>query len=267
MEDSEKMLDVAEPTTEVAENTTEVAETQPQEEMEFTDTQEESKQEETTENSKEDKNEESKEQSTEERAEFAKIRRKAEEDARKKIESETKKAYEKGKLEAYKGKLNPYTNKPITDLADIEMYEVMFQLEQEGKDPINDLPEKLSSKRREEARAIQERKEQEEKTAKEIEEFQTKYPNVDLSELLKDSFFNDYIQGKSKSLVELYDGFNNFKNAFRNSAVEVAKQTLANAQASPGSLGSETETVVDYNSMSQEDFKRHLEMVKNGEMK
>lgn len=267
MEDSEKMLDVAEPTTEVAENTAEVAETQPQEEMEFTDNQENSNQEEKKETPVEESKEESKEQSPEERAEFAKIRRKAEEDAQKKIESETKKAYEKGKLEAYKGKINPYTNKPITDLADIEMYEVMFQLEQEGKDPINDLPEKLSSKRREEAKAIQEKKEAEEKTAREIEEFQTKYPNVDLSELLKDSFFNDYIQGKTKSLTELYDGFNNFKNAFRNSAVEVAKQTLANAQASPGSLGSETETIIDYNSMSQEDFKRHLEMVKNGEMK
>ena len=271
MEDSEKILEVAEPVEEVAEVTTEVDET-PQNEVELVDGSnnteivEKTKEEPTTEVEEEPK-EEKPNQTAEENANYAQIRRKAEEDANKKIESERQKAFNEGKLEAFKGKLNPYTNKPITDLTDVEMYEEMYRLEQEGKDPINDLPEAIAAKEREKIKAIQEKKELEVKTKQEIEDFNKKYPDVNLGELLQDSFFNDYIQGKNKPIIELYEGFNNFKNAFRNSAVEVAKQTLANAQATPGSLSSEVETTIDYNSMSSEEFARQVQMVKDGELK
>jgi len=267
-QESEKMLNVADLTEEVAEVTTEVDET-PQEKQEFTDSSSNS----TSENKEDDEsvnndtNEEVQKQTSEENAKFAQIRRKAEEDAQKKIEAETKKAYEKGRLEAYKGKINPYTNKPILDFADVEMYEVMYRLESEGKDPITDLPEELAKKRREEAKAIQEKKEMEIKTQQELEEFRAKHPDINVEELLKDSFFLDYMQGKNKTLTELYDGFNNFKNAFRNSAVEVAKQTIANAQATPGSLNSGAEVNIDYANMSDEEFERILSAVKNREMK
>lgn len=256
MEESEKILEVAEPVEEVAEETTEVVET-PQEE-DFTE-------EETTE-----KNEsvvETKEQSLEERAEFASIRRKAEEEANLKLESERQKAFNEGRLEAYKGKINPYTEKPIVDLTDVEMYETMYQLEQTGKDPIRDLPEYMATKRRDEEKAIQEKKELEEKTKKEIDDFNQKYPDVDLNELLKDSFFVDYIQGKTKPIVELYEGFNNFKNAFRNSAVEAAKQTIANSQSSPGSLGNGSDVTIDFNSMSSAEFEKYVQRAKDGELK
>lgn len=280
MDDSEKTLDVAEPVEEVAKETTEVVET-PQNEVELVDGSPETKEsveeskneEETTEEKKteepkeEPKEETKKDQTAKENANYAQIRRKAEEDANKKLESERQKAFNEGKLEAYKGKINPYTEKPITDLTDVEMYEEMYRLEQEGKDPIKDLPEALATKEREQAKAIQERKEMEAKTKEEIDEFQKKYPDVNLGELLQDSFFNDYIQGKNKSITELYEGFNNFKNAFRNSAVEVAKQTIANAQASPGALSSEADVTVDYNTMSSEEFARQVQMVKDGELK
>lgn len=38
------------------------------------------------------------------------------------------------------------------------MYETMYQLEQDGKDPINDLPDALLNKRKEENKVIQEKK-------------------------------------------------------------------------------------------------------------
>ena len=270
MDESEKTLDVAEPTAEVTEEVTEVAETPQEEAPEFTDSTEETK--ETTDNSKEDagesSNEESTEQSAEENSKFASIRRKAEEDAQKKIQEAESKAYERGKLEAYKGKINPYTNKPITDNSDIEIYEMMYKLEQEGKDPINDLPNALSDRRREEQKALTEERERNEKARKELEEFQGKYPDVNVQELLNDSFFNDYISGKSKNLTELYEGFNNFKNAFRNSAVNVAKQTIANSQSSPGSLsgGGESPTI-DFNTMSSEEFQKYVQRAKDGELR
>lgn len=266
MEDSEKILDVAEPVEEVAEETTIVDEnTQEETSEEFTE------QEVTVEEAdKSDETEtEKKVQSDEENANYAQIRRKAEEDANKKIEEAKAKAYEEGKLAVYKGKINPYTNRPITDLADAEMYETMYQLEREGKDPINDLPDALLNKRKEENKVIQEKKILEEKTKKEVDEFVEKYPNVNLKELLDDSFFNDYIRGKNNSLTELYEGFNNFKNAFRNSAINVAKQTIANAQASPGSLSSnnDSSTIIDFKNMSSEDFQKYVTKVKNGEIR
>lgn len=270
MEDSEKTLEAAEPVEEVTEEITDVDET-PQKESNSDTTSEDSSENNVAD--KQDSNEEAEseeqkeEQPKSERAEFAQVRRKAEEEANLKIESEKKKAYEQGRLDAYKGKVNPYTNKPITDLADIEMYEMMYKLESEGKDPINDLPEAMATKRRDEAKIIQEKKELESKTKQELDEFTKKYPDVNVSELLSDSFFMDYIQGKNKALTELYEGFNNLKNAFRNSAVKVAKQTIANSQATPGSLKSEVDVTVDYNTMSSEEFNRQLQMVKDGEIK
>lgn len=262
MEDSEKILDVAEPVEEVAEETTIVDEnTQEETSEEFTE------QEAVEEADKSDETEiEKKVQSDEENANYAQIRRKAEEDANKKIEEAKAKAYEEGKLAVYKGKINPYTNRPITDLADVEMYETMYQLEQDGKDPINDLPDALLNKRKEENKVIQEKKNLEEKTKKEVDEFVEKYPNVDLKELLDDSFFNDYIRGKNNSLTELYEGFNNFKNAFRNSAIEVAKQTIANAQATPGSLKGDSDNTIDYSNMSDEEFETMIQKAKDGEL-
>lgn len=271
MDESEKTLDVAEPTAEVTEEVTEVAETPQEEVPEFTDSSEES-QESSDDNSKEDTDtdskEESSEQSAEENAKFANIRRKAEEEAQKKIKEAESKAYEKGRLEAYKGKINPYTNKPIVDSSDIEMYETMYKLEQEGKDPINDLPEALTDRRREEQKALAEERERKEKARQEIEDFEKKYPDVNIPELLNDSFFNDYISGKNKSLIDLYEGFNNFKNAFRNSAVNVAKQTIANSQSSPGSLsGNGEEPILDFNTMSSEEFQKYVQKAKDGELK
>lgn len=259
MEESEKNLDVAEPSAEVTEEVTEVAET-PQEEPtpEFTDSTEE----------KENTPADESKQSAEENSRYASIRRKAEEDAQKKIQEAETKAYEKGRLEAYKGKINPYTNKPIVDSSDIDVYEMMYKLEQEGKDPINDLPNALSDRKREEQKALTEEKERNEKAKQEIDEFQAKYPDVNLQELLNDSFFNDYIGGKNKPLLDLYEGFNNFKNAFRNSAVNVAKQTIANSQSSPGSLsGGGEEPIVDFSTMSSEEFQKYVQKAKDGELK
>ena len=74
------------------------------------------------------------------------------------------------------------------------------------------------------------------------------------------------MQGKQKSLTELYEGFNNFKNAFRNSAINVAKQTIANAQASPGSLKGDSDNTIDYASMSDAEFEKYIQRAKDGDL-
>ena len=53
---------------------------------------------------------------------------------------------------------------------------------------------------------------------------------------------------------------------FRNKAVEVAKQTIANSQSTPGSLGSGSDVSIDYNNMSKEEFEKYVVRAKNGEL-
>ena len=75
------------------------------------------------------------------------------------------------------------------------------------------------------------------------------------------------MEGKNKSLVEVYESFNKLKNQFRTSAIDVAKQTIANANASPGSLGSGSEMTISYDNMSSEEFNKIVQGVIDGDIK
>lgn len=261
MEESEKTLEVAEPTTEETEQTVtepeEKAETN-EESFEFTDTQETEEQKEVQET------EEKKEvQSQEDNSKYAQARRKAEAE----MELKVKEAYQKGRMESFVGKMNPYTQTVIKDETDIQVYENMYALDQQGKDPVTDYANYVADKQREEAKAKEEAEKLQKEAENDIAEFTEKYPDVNLSELLEDDMFKDYIEGKRKPLTTLYENYQKMQNSFRNKAVDVAKQTIANSQATPGSLGSGSDVTLDYSKMSDEEFERTLQAVKNGELK
>ena len=154
MEDSAKMLEVAEPTMEETETTATVPEenTETNEEsFEFTEKTES----EVTETSVEETKEEVKEvQSKEENSKYAQARRKAEAE----MEAKVKEAYQKGRMESFIGKLNPYTNTVINDETDIQVYENMYALEKQGKDPVADYASYVADKQRQE---LKEKEEQE----------------------------------------------------------------------------------------------------------
>lgn len=265
MEDSEKMLEVAEPTTEETDTTVtapeENAETN-EENFEFTENtetkEEDSKQEESKEEVKEEKV-----QSKEENSKYAQARRKAEAE----VEAKVKEAYKKGRMESFIGKLNPYTNTVINDETDIQVYENMYALDKQGKDPVADYASYVADKQRQELKEREEQEKIKQEAENDVTEFTEKYPDVNLSELLENETFKDYIEGKRKPLTTLYENYKKMENSFRNKAVDVAKQTIANSQATPGSLNSGAEVNVDYANMSDEDFERVLSAVKNGEMK
>lgn len=268
MEDSVKELEVAEPI-EVEEVSTNEKDS---DEVEFTDSSnneensnivddgnEESN--DTELNSKETSKESVKQaQSKEENAKFAKQRREKEE-----RDKEIQDAYKRGKLEAFKGKMNPFTNTPIKDETDIEMYEAMCKLESEGKDPLSDYAEYVANEKREKIKQDQKEKEIQEQAKKDVEEFTLKYPKINLSELLEDETFKDYIEGKNKSLVTLYDNFLKLQNKFRTDSMKQAENAIANTISTPGSLNNQSTNTVDYASMSREEFLKIVEQVKNGE--
>lgn len=200
-------------------------------------------------------------QSKEENAKYAAARRRAE----KELEAKTDEAFKKGQLSAYKGKMNPYTQTEIKDMTDVEVYEDMYKIAEAGGDPLKDYASYAADKKREAEKAANEKQEREEKARAEIDEFSKKYPDVNISELLKDEMFMDYADGKSKSLIETYESYNKFKRHFRNAGIKTAKKTIANNNSSPGSLNSESsKNTVDYNSMSREEFLKEVEKAKEG---
>lgn len=258
-QESEKVLEVVEPITEEDE-VEEVESEETDQEPEFTDTlpiQEEQKD---TEEEVKEVGEEKKEASLskEERSRNAQIRREKEE----KIRNE---AYKKGKFEAFKGKINPYTNTVIKDEKDAEIYENMYKLSQDGKDPVADYAMYIAEKERQEEEEKRKQEEIQEKASKDIEEFQSKYPQINLTELFEDHMFMDYLEGKTKSLTEIYENFQKMKNSFRTESINQAKATIANSVSTPGSLNGISDNNIDYEKMSTEDFLKEVERIKNGE--
>lgn len=203
--ESEKELEVAEPT--------EVDEKSPNNLEESIDDDKNLKFDDSDNNEKSDEEEKTeepssiKQQSKEENSKYAAARRKAEEEAQSKID----KAYERGKLDSYRGKINPYTNTEIKDLTDIEVYEDMYKIAQDGGEPLKDYASYAADKKREEIRIATEKSEREAKAQQEIEDFNKKYPDVNISSLFKDEVFMDYADGKNKSLIEVYESFNKLK--------------------------------------------------------
>lgn len=257
MEESEKKLDVAELTTEetdITESTPEENVETNEQELEFTDNSDKEKPE-------EPKSEEKK-QSEDENSKYAQARRKAEAET----EAKVKEAYRKGRLEAFVGKTNPYTNTKIQDETDIQMYQNMYELESSGKDPVADYALYIVDKQRQEKKELEEKEKLEKEAETDIADFTLKYPDVNLTELLNDDTFKDYIDGKRKPLTELYENYKKMETNFRNKAVEVAKQTIANSQSTPGSLGSGSDVSIDYNNMSKEEFEKYVVRAKNGEL-
>lgn len=264
-EESAKTLDVAEP----IESDVEVLNTQEEQqnstnseevEMEFDESTESEESNGSNETSKEipEKNV----QSSEENAKYAAIRREKE-SYKYKIDE----AYKKGQLDAYKGKINPYTQTEIKDVHDIKVYENMYKLDKEGKNPIEDYASYIADKEREDELNRIKQEELQEKARKDVEEFQSAYPNVDLQALLDDETFKDYLEGKTKPLKEIYATYKKMQNKFRNSAINVAKQTIANSNSSPGSLSSNSEIKINFDSMSSEEFNNYAQKVIDGDVK
>lgn len=252
--ESAKELEVAEPTIDEdveEEETTDLIE-------ELSDEEEQTLEDSTSEDDTNEQVEEPKKvQSKDDNSKYAEARRRAEKEAEIKI----KEAYEKGKVEAYIGKINPYTNEPIKDIQDVEVYETMYEIDKQGKDPITDFSKAYADKRRMEIEQEAKQKEIEEKVKQDVEAFSKKYPNININQLLSDEGFSEYMEGKTKPLVDIYESYEKLKNNFRNEAIESAKNTVLNSKSSPGSLNGGTEIKYDYATMPSADFQKEVDKV------
>ena len=194
---------------------------------EFTDTEETKVEKET------DSNEKPK-QSKEKNKEFAEKRR-----AEKHRAEET----ELKVLKEYVGK-NPYTGDPIETLRDVKVYKTMKQIEKNGGDPIQDYHKYAGL---EEQQAIDSEKARAEKIAKEVDEFRSAHPDVDLNNLNQDKDFMKFANkliGKVP-LVDVYDAYSSIKNDITANAEETAKKEIARKIAKENTSTGSLSTVGD----------------------
>lgn len=192
----------------------------------------------------------------EKRAEFARKRRekeaaeKAEKERLAREEQLKKEAATKAELDLVK--TNPYTEKPITDEYDLEVYKIQKKLEAEGKDPIKDLPEALALRDRELALARQKEAKDKEVVDKqlkqEIADLRKKYPEVNTRELGDDPLFLEISEEKEGrwTMTEIYEEYLHRKESnnptpkgdpndeeSKKAAKKVTKQPSSNPQGNP----------------------------------
>lgn len=179
-------------------------------------------------------------QSPEENAEFARKRREAE---RQKAVQE---AYEKGKKEALTerekrqredliGAENHFTGEEITSEEDARIYQTMIAMKRAGKDPTD--PKDVIAWQLEQSKKTAE-KQTAEQTKKEwfdkdLKDFETKYPDIEINKLDGDKRFIKFAKGKIGTipLSEIYSDFVELVGEFETTAEQKAESKLQRQQA------------------------------------
>ncbi len=175
--------------------------------------------------------------------EEARVKNKNSENARRRREAERKAEIaavrEQTIIETLGGE-NPYTGEEMKDHADVEEYLAMREIEKNGGDPISDYSKFHKQKEKEKSKEAQKAKDEKEWYRKDHEAFVTKYPEVNLDNLINDTAFQKYAGGKVGviPLSEIYEGFMEIVSEYEKKAKQMSKQMLANQKASPGSLSS-----------------------------
>lgn len=240
---------------------------------------EESEKEEDKEESDEDEESEEDKKEKEEKAKNAKAaeRRRKREQAKKDRDAREAKIREEAAVQAELGilKVNPFTDEPIVDAEDLKIYKIQKQLDDEGKDPINDLPKRLAELARQETKKAKEQEENAQKEQKaradkinaEIKELVTKYPNVNTAELANDPLFQKCLEGRAGrwSQVEIYELYLREKSQAEKQAEDEKKKDTVEKNAkkmsnppSSNSNGS-TPSQKEVDEMTPEEFERYFE--------
>ena len=212
-------------------------------------------------------------------AHFAKLRRekeaqeKAEKEKREREERE-KQIREEAALQAELGLIrsNPYTGEPITDAEDLKIYKLQKEIEDEGGDPINDLPKKIAEKARKAAAEEKKRLEKEERERKaideqanrEIKELKEKYPDVNLGALAQDELFKECLKGRAGrwTQIEIYEFYLQQKaakereeqEALTKDTVEEGAKKITKTPSSRASGKTTSKSVAD---MTPEEFREY----------
>lgn len=215
-------------------------------------------------------------QSKEENSAFARQRREKEEAER------LSKAREEARVQAVidtLGGINPYTQEKMVDAEDVNEYLLMKKIDAQGDDPLEKYPSALKESKREQEKQDQAKREEQEKARKDIEEFKTNYPNVNLNDLEQDEAFNDYVDGKlgRKSLSELYASYIGFQEKITKAnetkkkeaeIIEKAQQnTAVGSVTTPTPTDEDTYTFEELCNLSESEINRNWKKVERSKKK
>lgn len=211
----------------------------------------------------ESQSEEKKTQSKEDNAEFARRRREQERKA------ELKKERYSTIIEMFDG-VNPYTDKPMVDDADVEEYLAMKEISKKGGDPVKDFAQYVKDKKKEENKQIEEDNKREEWIKNDAKEFKTKFPNIELSKLFEQPDFVAFANEKigKIALSDIYQSYNDMVSRIKEEQKKEAAVALANSKASPGSLtSSETSendffTIDEVKKMTQDEVHKNYDKIR-----
>ena len=119
----------------------------------------------------EQKGDKAKKQSKQVNAKMAEARRKREEEQKRREEEIRKKAFEEGKkagqLESQK--VNTFTNEPIKDDIDLDIFKLQQKIQEEGGDPVKDLPKRLAERQRQRAEETKKETEAKQESKKKLQ--------------------------------------------------------------------------------------------------
>lgn len=254
-------------------NLEEVEDEEQEEEIEETEETEESEETESSSEKDEEKNPENQVEKDEQEKANKKeqnrlnAERRKKEKAKREAELEEK-GYNKALKESIDG-VNPYTNKPIVDDVDMQIYKDMRELEKQGKDPINDYADYVAEKSRKQLKEEQLKKQQEDYATKDIDDFSKSHPDIDVSKLLNDEHFSSFADGKLgvQPLTKIYENFIKFESFYEkkaeNDSNEKAIKKFSRTQSSIGPMKSPGEPKKkSFKEMSDEEFALELERIK-----
>lgn len=190
------------------------------------------------------------------------------EEKAKRDEELQKQGYNKALKEAVNG-INPYTNKPIEDEFDMQIYIEMRELEKQGKDPVTDYADFIANKTRQTRQAELAKQKEVDNAQKDIDSFNKEYPDVDINLLLNDEHFSTFASGKLGNipLTQVYKDFVQFQSYYEKKAEESSNEKVvkkfARTQSNMGSMKTNSEPKKkSYREMSDEEFAVELEKVK-----
>ncbi len=235
-------------------------------EPEFEDTSDEETKETKTEEEKKNEGKKETNRKNAERRIAEKQKKEQEKKAKEEQEKKEREAYFKGLKKAL-GDKNPYTDKPIVDDEDLEEYEIMRELENKGKDPIEDYAEYIKQQKREAkqkeiaAKADEEAKEK--FVADSISEVDKKYGDGTAAKYLQNENFKRMFSSALEAQAPLLETIENFmeieKYIDEKSEDEVLNKD-ARRKSSPGSMGKGSPTQSkSISKMSSQEFNEYLE--------
>ena len=163
------------------------------------------------------------------------------------------------------GGVNPFTNEPIEDDAEIQEYLNMKQIEKNGGDPVGDYAKYL----REQKKMAAKQSKQAFSVENDLDNFVKEYPSVDVSKLLNEKDFVDnykYALGKMP-LSDIYKDYQEKKEKNRQNAKEKFIANRSNSSVGRQSGSTKSNVTKDINNLdpSSKEFKKLIERAKKGE--